>query len=141
MRCQDDDIIVCLHHAKLDLGIAMSMSSLSGSWQAGSFETFRAGRNANLSPKFLKIIAAGPPPSLVSLEKCRLFMATSFCLTFDDIHHNKAFSIMILSNPEGVGWLKFSKTASRIAPSSTKNTGNTVPLMPSMGVSIFLPLQ
>ena len=54
MRCQDDDLITCLHHAKLDLGIAMSMSSLSGSWQAGSFETFRAGRNANLSPKVFK---------------------------------------------------------------------------------------
>ena len=29
---------------------------------------------------------------------------------------------MILSNPDGVGWLKFSKTASRIAPSSTART-------------------
>ena len=27
---------------------------------------------------------------------------------------------MILSNPGGVGWLKFSNTASRIAPSSTE---------------------
>ena len=42
--------------------------------------------------------------------------------TYNDIHHNKAFSIMILSNPDGVGWLKFSKTASRIAPSSTART-------------------
>ena len=81
--------------------------------------------------------------------------------TYNDIHHNKAFSIMILSNPDGVGWLKFSKTASRIAPSSTartgdfssefihyasqrdlpKNTGKTVPLIPRIGVSKFFPLQ
>ena len=79
---------------------------------------------------------------------------------YNDIHHNKAFSIMILSNPDGVGWLKFSKTASRIAPSSTartedfssdlivqvngdlpKNTGKTVPLIPRIGVSKFFPLQ
>ena len=80
--------------------------------------------------------------------------------TYNDFHHNKAFSIMILSNPDGVGWLKFSKTASRIAPSSTartedfssdlivqvngdlpKNTGKTVPLIPRIGVSKFFPLQ
>ena len=48
--------------------------------------------------------------------KCGL--VTGICY----IHHNRAFSIMILSKPEGVGWLKFSKTASRIAPSSTEMT-------------------
>ena len=73
------------------------------------------------------------------------------------MYHKRAFSIMILSNPGGVGWLKFSNTASRIAPSSTerddrykllqkeetipKKTGKTVPLMPRTGVSRFLPLQ